>query len=215
MLTPKQQRFVEEYLLDLNGKQAALRCGYAEGSAEVQASRLLSNAKVAEAVEIAMLERSARTKITQDMVLSELAKIGFADIRKAVRWYSQANIAAVDEDADSSALVEEGAVRFAVANQVELVSSDEIDDSTAAAISEIGQSSTGTLKVKLHDKRAALVDIGKHLGMFRDRVELTGKDGAAIEINQKVREDADAVTSAIAGLVERARATGMAEPTQH
>jgi phage terminase small subunit len=124
-----------------------------------------------------MDSRSQRTEITADRVLSELAKIGFADIRKAIKWYSQANVAAIDDDADTEALVEEGAVRFAVANQIELVSSDEIDDATAAAISEIGQSSTGALKLKLHDKRAALVDIGKHLGMFKERVELTGKDG--------------------------------------
>jgi hypothetical protein len=51
-----------------------------------------------------------------------------------------------------------------------------------------------------------LVDIGKHLGMFKERVELTGKDGNAIEFEQKVKEDADAVASAIAGLAERARA---------
>jgi phage terminase small subunit len=102
-----------------------------------------------------------------------------------------------------------------VANQVELVSSDEIDDATAAAISEIGQSSTGALKVKLHDKRAALVDIGKHLGMFRERVELTGKDGNAIEFEQKVKEDADAVASAIASLAERARAHRVDGETQH
>jgi len=62
---------------------------------------------------------------------------------------------------------------------------------------------------------SAVMGMGKLLGLVKDKTELTGKDGAAIEINQKVREDADAVTSAIAGLVERARASGMAEPTQH
>lgn len=215
MLTSKQQRFVDEYLVDLNGKQAAIRTGYSPAAAEVQASRLLSNAKVALAVETAIAERAERTKITQDQVLSELAKIGFADIRKAIKWYSQANIAAIDDDADAEALVSEGAVRVQVANQVELVSSDDIDDATAAAIAEIGQSATGALKVKLHDKRAALVDIGKHLGMFRERVELTGRDGNPIEIDQKVREDADAVSSAIAGLAERARAARVVGETQH
>lgn len=214
-MTPKQKRFVDEYLVDLNATQAAIRCGYAPGSAEVQGCRLLSNAKIAEAVQKAMDSRAARTEITADRVLSELAKIGFADIRRAIKWYSQTNVAAIDDDPDSQALVDEGAVRFAVQNQVELVSSDEIDDATAAAIAEIGQSSTGALKVKLHDKRAALVDIGKHLGMFKERVEHTGKDGGAIEFEQKVKEDADAVASAIASLVERARAARVAGETQH
>lgn len=213
-LNPKQQRFVEEYLVDLNGKQAAIRAGYAAASAEVQASRLLSDAKVAAAVQNAMDRRSKRTEITQDQVLSELAKIGFADIRKAVRWFSQTNVASVDLDEEGEALVEEGSLRFAVRNQVELVSSDEIDDATAAAISEIGQSSTGALKVKLHDKRAALVDIGKHLGMFRDRVELTGKDGNPIEIDQ-VNTDADAFTRSVARLASRRGAGSGAGETQH
>jgi phage terminase small subunit len=215
MLNSKQQRFVDEYLIDLNATQAAIRAGYSARTAGAIGDENLKKPEIAAAVEKAIAERSERTKITQDRVLSELAKIGFADIRRAVRWYSQANIAAVDDDPDSEALVEEGAVRVRVANQVELVSSDEIDDATAAAISEIGQSSTGALKVKLHDKRAALVDIGKHLGMFRERVELTGKDGEAIQVDQRIKEDADVVTSAIAGLVERGRAAGVAGDTQH
>jgi phage terminase small subunit len=210
-MTPKQQRFVDEYLIDLNGKQAAIRCGYAEGSAEVQASRLLSNAKVAVAVEKAMSERSERTKITADHVLTELAKIGFSDIRRAIKWFSQTNVAQVDEVEGE---IEDGSIRFAVANQVELVSSDDIDDDTAKAISEISMSDRGGLKVKFHDKRAALVDIGKHLGMFKERVEHTGKDGGPIEIDQ-VAHDADAFTRSVAGLAARRRAGSGAGETQH
>jgi phage terminase small subunit len=213
-LNRKQQRFVDEYLIDLNATQAAIRAGYSPKTAGQIGDENLKKPQIAEAIEKAVSERSARTGITADRVLAELAKIGFADIRKAIKWYSQANVAAID-DPDSEALVEEGALRFAVQNQVELVSSDEIDDATAAAIAEIGQSSTGALKVKLHDKRAALVDIGKHLGMFKERVELTGKDGNAIEFEQKVKEDADAVACAIAGLAERARAARVAGETQH
>lgn len=68
-LNPKQAAFVREYLVDLNGKQAAIRVGYAERSAEVQASRLLSNDKVAQAVQAAMDKRAERTEITADYVL--------------------------------------------------------------------------------------------------------------------------------------------------
>ena len=63
-LTLKQSRFVEEFLVDLNGKQAAIRTGYSPRTAEVQASRLLSNAKVDAAVKQAMQARSRRTGIT-------------------------------------------------------------------------------------------------------------------------------------------------------
>lgn len=62
---------------------------------------------------------------------------------------------------------------------------------------------------------SAVMGMGKLLGLVKDKTELTGKDGKAIEIDQRVREDADAVTSAIAGLTERARAAGVAGATQH
>ena len=69
-LTARQQRFVAEYLIDLNATQAAIRAGYAEKSATAEGSRLLVNAKVAAAVAAAKAERSKRTEITQDYVLA-------------------------------------------------------------------------------------------------------------------------------------------------
>jgi phage terminase small subunit len=68
-LNPRQQRFVEEYLVDLNGKQAAIRAGYSPKTAEQQASRLLSNAKVKLEVAAATEKRSERTQIDADYVL--------------------------------------------------------------------------------------------------------------------------------------------------
>jgi phage terminase small subunit len=115
-LTPKQQRFVNEYLIDLNATQAAARAGYSKKTANEQGSRLLANVSVSTAITQRMNERSGRLEITQDMVLRELAKIGFSDIRKVVRWGET-------------------------------------------------QGRDG-LKVKLHDKKGTLVDIGRHLGMF-------------------------------------------------
>lgn len=173
-LKDKQARFVEEYLIDLNATQAAIRAGYSEATAYSQGQRLLKNVEVEKALSEAMKKRSERTEITQDMVLRELAKIGFSDIRKVVKWYSQANIAAID---DVEGEIEDGSIRFAVANQVELVSSDDIDDDTAAAISEVSMTDKGGLKVKLHDKRAALVDVGRHLGMFKDNLIIGGEIG--------------------------------------
>ncbi len=74
-LNPKQQRFVEEYLIDLNGKQAAIRSGYSPKTAEVQASRLLSNAKVSEAVAKGQALASERVEIKQDWILSNLKTV--------------------------------------------------------------------------------------------------------------------------------------------
>jgi phage terminase small subunit len=173
-LTAKQQAFVAEYLIDLNATQAAIRAGYSPATAYSIGQENLNKPEIAAALEIVMAERAERTQITADRVLTELGKLGFSDIRRAVRWFSNATVAAVDQDIDQQ-MEEEGEVRFAIANQVELISSGDIDDETAAAIQEIGQSATGALKVKLYDKRAALVDIGRHLGMFTDNIRLTGK----------------------------------------
>jgi phage terminase small subunit len=74
-LGPRQERFVEEYLLDLNAKQAAIRAGYSPRTAEVQGSRLLSNAKVQRALSEAINRRAAKVEIDQEWVLSRLALV--------------------------------------------------------------------------------------------------------------------------------------------
>jgi phage terminase small subunit len=150
-LTPKQERFVEEYLIDMNATQAAIRAGYSKATAEAQGSRLLSNVKIAAAVSAAKAERSARTNITQDMILFELAKVGFSDLRKI--------------------LTKDGRIQ----------SPHDWDDSTAGAISsmEVVSRSAGTdedgnrefeyvSKIKTWDKLTALDKLGKHLGMFQN-----------------------------------------------
>lgn len=84
-LTPKQKIFADEYLIDLNATRA-YKVAYSkvkkDEAARANGSRLLTNANVADYIEKRMKEREKRTKITQDMVLQELAKLGFFDIRK-------------------------------------------------------------------------------------------------------------------------------------
>lgn len=152
-LTPKQRRFVEEYLIDLNATQAAKRSGYSEKTAHVIGTENLSKPAIQQAVHAAQKERSERTGITADRVLEELAKIGFADIRKAVDW----------NGAD-----------------VSLRSSEEIDDMTAAAISEVSLTQAG-VKIKMIDKKGALDSLGRHLGLFVDRNEVSGPGGQPIQ----------------------------------
>lgn len=154
-LTPKQERFVEEYLIDLNATQAAIRAGYSKKTAQEQSSRLLSNVMVQDAVSEAKKERSARTQIEADRVVQELAKIGFADIRRAVKW------GATPRDPQSDDFEPTGLNIYPVA----LVPSHEIDDDTAAAISEVSLTQTG-VKLKMHDKKSSLDSLGKHLGIF-------------------------------------------------
>ena len=84
-LTAKQERFVAEYLIDLNATQAAIRAGYAEKGAAVEGSRLLANPKVAAAVAAAKAERTERTEITQDYVLNTIRDTSFACMRYHLR----------------------------------------------------------------------------------------------------------------------------------
>ncbi|WP_434619229.1 terminase small subunit [Azospirillum sp. B2RO_4] len=181
-LTPKQRRFVEAYLLDPNGKQAAIAAGYSEKNAAVEASRLLTHAKV-----VAELERrrkivSTRSGVTPEMVIAELAKLGFSDIRQVVQW--RANVRQVAEDPDTGEPVLE------IGNEVVITDSAKLSDTAAAAILEISQTKDGTLKVRMHDKLGALVKIGQHFGMFRPVAapEEKGK-------KEKAAEDARAATS--------------------
>lgn len=140
-LNQKQAVFCQEYLIDLNAKQAAIRAGYSQKTAEVQASRLLSLAKVQAEVQRLLSERQERTQVTADRVVQELARIAFADVRQVAQWnYSR----------------------------VGLVPSDQVPDDAAAAIGEIGMTQHGP-RIKMLNKQPALELLGKHLGMFKER----------------------------------------------
>lgn len=78
-LSEKQKRFVDEYLVDLNGTQAAIRTGYAAGSADVTAARLLGDARIKAYLQQRMADREQRTEITQDLVLKRWWEIASAD----------------------------------------------------------------------------------------------------------------------------------------
>lgn len=169
-LTAKQRRFVDEYLIDLNATQAAIRSGYSARTAEDIGRQLLRKTPVAEALAKRMKDREKRTEITQDKVLRELAKIGFSDIRKAVKWGET-----------ELRLAEGGEGDVMPYHGLALVGSDEIDDDTAAAIAEVSEGREG-LRVKFHDKKGALVELAKHLGMF------TPKGHAPLDLELKKLE---------------------------
>jgi hypothetical protein len=80
-LTAKQQRFVDEYLIDLNATQAAIRAGYSEKTAYSIGNENLSKPEIAKAIEGAQTARAKRTEITADRVLTELGKLGFSNMQ--------------------------------------------------------------------------------------------------------------------------------------
>lgn len=161
-LTDKQQRFVAEYLVDLNATQAAIRAGYSVNTAEQQGSRLLSNAKVAEAVSKGQAARSERTKIDADWVLSRLAEEADADV--ADLYDESGNLLPVHQ---WPAIWRKGLV---AGLDVEEIRSDGVV--------------VGTIrKVKLSDRIKRIELIGKHVGVqaFRDQVGVGNPDGTPIQ----------------------------------
>jgi phage terminase small subunit len=95
-LNPRQRRFVEEYLIDLDARHAAIRAGYSPHT-KATPHKLLRNPKIARAIGDAMAQRAKRTGITRDMVLDEYARIAFADMRALAEWGPQ-GAAIVDVD---------------------------------------------------------------------------------------------------------------------
>ncbi len=157
-LPPNQARFVEEYLVDLNGRQAAIRAGYAEKSAEVQASQLLRKPKVRAAVDAALAARSERVQVTTDEVLREFKRLALVDIGQA--------------------FTPEGALKPLAEMDVDVrrsIASIEVDETWVDGKDEDGKPKrylVGQLrKVKFWDKKGALDSLAKHKGMFIERVE--------------------------------------------
>lgn len=166
-LTAKQERFVQEYLIDLNATQAAIRAGYSEKGAEVRGSELLRNRKVAEAVQAAMSAREQRTHITQDRVLQELARIAFFDIRRL--YNADGSIKKPSELDDEAAAV------LAGVDVVEMQGGAEVSEDGA-----VRHVPMFTKKAKVFDKTSALTLAMRHLGMLKDKVEMTGRDGGPV-----------------------------------
>jgi phage terminase small subunit len=172
-LTAKQERFIQEYLIDLNATQAAIRAGYSAKTAEQQAYQLLQKTLVSTAIAAAQQKRAERTGITQDRVLQELARIAFFDLRKLYR--DDGSLKAMHELDDDAAAVLAG-----------------VDVVEMAGGAKIGGEDGGiqhvpmfTKKTKIPDKVAALGLAMRHLGMLKDKTELTGPGGGPIALTME------------------------------
>lgn len=152
-LTPKQERFCEEYLIDLNATAAAKRAGFSAKSAMEQGYALINKPQVKAKISELKMARSERTEINADRVLAELGRVAFVDIAKA--YASDGTLLLVPD------MPEE--IRLALA------AIDIHKDFTEGV--EVGE----TRKIKLLDKLRALELIGKHLKLFTEKVEHSGK----------------------------------------
>jgi phage terminase small subunit len=97
--------------------------------------------------------------VTVEQVVRELTLIGFSDIRKVVSWRNEL-VTRTEKGKDGEPVM-------VLMPRVTIVDADKISDDAAAAVAEVSQTVNGALRVKMHDKHAALVSIGRHLGMFR------------------------------------------------
>ncbi len=114
-----------------------------------------------------MAERSQRTEITQDQVLKELALIGFANAGDYFDWGPDG---------------------------VSLLNKGDLTEAQRSVVAEVWQTVTpggGTIRLKLHDKQAALVNLGRHLGLFTDNLKVNGLEGLKQltdeELNERIR----------------------------
>lgn len=162
-LTPKQQRFVDEYLLDLNATQAAIRAGYSEGTAKEIGCENLTKPNIKSAIDEALVERSDRTQIDADWLLKRFAEEVDADLadlydsttgalKPMHLWpkiWRQGLVTGVD-----------------VQQQFAYVNGDKIPDGVIT-------------KIKISDRVKRLELMGRHVGVkaFEDRVKHDVSDG--------------------------------------
>ncbi len=149
-MTEKQKIFADEYLIDLNATRA-YRAAYPnckkDSSADAAARKLLGNTRIQTYITERMEERQKRTEITQDMVLQELAAIAFA---RATDYVS------------------------VMGGMVQVKDTDQLSDSQIAAIAGIKETQNG-IEVKLGSKEKTLELLGRHLGMWNDKINVEGQ----------------------------------------
>lgn len=172
-IAKRQERFCQEYIKDLNGTKAAERAGYSEKNATEQASRLLTKANVKAHVQKLLDQRSERTAITADLVLQELLKVAKSDLRKL--FDDSGKLLSVDEWPDDVALA------------VSSVEVEELFDGHGKDKTHIGY----TKKLRLWDKIRSLELLGKHLKLFTDRVDITGRITLADLVTESLKKDGE------------------------
>ena len=163
MLTPKQARFVDEYLVDLNATQAAIRAGYSSKRADAMGHENLRKPEIAVALKERMDKRAERTQIDADWILKRLAQDATADV--ADLYDENGNLRPVHE--------------WPMAWRTGLVAGIDTVQERVGTDPE-GKAEYATVrKVRLADRTKLLELVGKHIdvGAFKDKIEHSGKIG--------------------------------------
>ncbi len=145
----RQKRFCEEYIVDMNGKKAAIRAGYNPKTATQQAARLLTYDNVLEKIQSLMEEQSKRTEVTADRVIKELAKVAFQNPSDVV-------------DLNTGHILPD-------------VSTEDLSTISGIRVKKIPMKNGEgeEIEMRFPDKVRALELLGRHLGIFSDKYKLT------------------------------------------
>ncbi len=170
-LTRRRAQFVAEYLIDLNATQAAIRAGFKASSAQSVSSRLLDDPSIKEAIECAQAQRAARVNIKKDDILHEVSALAMSRVDHYI----------IDDDGNVQ--LAEGAPDNAMAAVESIDRRKTVKEDKDGTITI-----TWDVKIKLHDKPGQLKLLGRHVGLFPDKVEHTGKDGGPIETVTRIEQ---------------------------
>ena len=154
-LTPRRAEFVRQYIKSLNAAGAARAAGYAPSSANTEGSRLLANADVQQAISEARAQLAEREQVTPERIVSELASIAFSDLGDYFRLDGK------------NASIDFSNLPIGATKALESITVDEYVEGRGDNAQNVRR-----IRVRLHDKRAALVDLAKTLGMFSDGVNV-------------------------------------------
>ena len=177
-LNEKQRRFAKEYLTDFNATQAAIRAGYSEKTAGVQAHKLLKKAEISSLISKSKVKQETKLEITQERVLAEIARMAFFDPAEVML-----NLQETYPDAQWS---DNGRAIYGLTGPGDI---RDLPEDVRRAIVGWSWDKQGRFTVKLADKQKALDQLGKHLRLFVDRVEHTGE----INLVQIDKDDAGLV----------------------
>lgn len=171
-LTPKQEMFVREYLVDLNATQAAIRAGSKAKRAEQAGHELLTNPDVSAAIATAIGKRASKIEVSADRVLAEIARMAF---------YDPADLM-VDGEAkedDPEQMVVDGRLIHGLRGVADI---KRLPEDIRRAIVGWGWDRNGNFTVKLADKSKALDQLARHLSLYNDKLEVTGLDNLAARL---------------------------------
>ncbi|MNM44922.1 Terminase small subunit [compost metagenome] len=227
-LTAKQKLFVQEYLIDLNATQAAIRAGYSERTARKIGQENLTKPDIQAAIQEAQNQRAERTEITADMVLQRWWDIATADPNQLIhtrrlacrhchgighqyQWvdeaeyaqavkialdYAEAESRKQDKPVEANLPSEDGGYGFdrladphpdcpkcRGEGHLDLHIEDTRKLKGGAKLLYAGVKETKTgIEIVMQDQAKALENVARHLGMFKDKVELTGAEGGALQV---------------------------------